>query len=80
MFVDASDVIFQVDDGQVAAHKALLMPRCDVMLGMFSYNFKESSAKVVSMTQSGKCGSGEQKSHCMSDLFSISRLLTPLSS
>ena len=43
-----TDVLFQVDDGSVAAHKALLMARCEVMAGMFSYNFRESSAKVVS--------------------------------
>ena len=38
---------FQVDDGVVRAHRALLMVRGDVMYGMFSYNFKESSAKLV---------------------------------
>ena len=42
-----TDVLFQVDDGTVAAHRALLMSCCDVMQGMFSYNFKESCAKVV---------------------------------
>ncbi len=46
---NVTDVTFEVDDGSIAAHKALLMASCDVMLGMFSYNFKESVAKVVSI-------------------------------
>ena len=46
-FFHHPDVLFQVEDGTVAAHKCLLMARCDVMFGMFSYNFKESSLKLV---------------------------------
>ncbi|XP_013391291.1 rho-related BTB domain-containing protein 1 [Lingula anatina] len=42
-----ADVHFQVDDGLVPAHKALLVSSCDPMLAMFSDNFKESAAKVV---------------------------------
>ena len=42
------DVLFVLDDGSVAAHKALLTARCEMMYGMFSYNFRESSSKLVS--------------------------------
>lgn len=43
-----ADVIFEVDDGACTAHKALLTARCDVMKAMFSGDFRESQAKVVS--------------------------------
>lgn len=42
-----SDVRFKLDDGTVAAHKAILMARCDVMRAMFAGDFRESAAKVV---------------------------------
>lgn len=42
-----ADVIFELDDGSVPAHKAILTARCDVMKAMFSGDFRESSAKVV---------------------------------
>lgn len=45
-----ADVIFELDDGSVPAHKAILTARCDVMKAMFSGDFRESSAKVVSET------------------------------
>ncbi|XP_014774745.1 rho-related BTB domain-containing protein 2 [Octopus bimaculoides] len=44
----ATDVTFQVDDGMVRAHKPLLMAHCEMMYAMFSDNFRESSAKVIS--------------------------------
>lgn len=43
-----ADVTFELDDGSVPAHKAILTARCDVMKAMFSGDFRESSAKVVS--------------------------------
>lgn len=43
-----ADVIFELDDGACAAHKAMLTARCDVMKAMFSGDFRESQAKVVS--------------------------------
>ena len=46
------DVLFEVDDGQVAAHKVLLMAGCEMMNAMFSNSFLESSADVVSMAHS----------------------------
>ncbi|CAD5116566.1 DgyrCDS5445 [Dimorphilus gyrociliatus] len=42
-----SDILFQLDDGVVAAHKLLLTIRCEVMAGMFSCNFIERSAKTI---------------------------------
>jgi len=42
-----SDILFKLDDGTLAAHKPLLMTRCDMMQAMFSDDFKESSARVV---------------------------------
>jgi len=42
-----SDILFQLEDGTLAAHKPLLMARCDMMQAMFSDDFKESSARVV---------------------------------
>jgi len=44
-----ADVMFELDDGSVPAHKAILTARCDVMKAMFSGDFRESSAKVVSV-------------------------------
>ncbi|XP_076460277.1 rho-related BTB domain-containing protein 1-like isoform X2 [Babylonia areolata] len=43
-----TDVVFEVDDGRVAAHKVLLMAGCEMMHAMFSNSFLESSADVVS--------------------------------
>ncbi|XP_029164826.1 rho-related BTB domain-containing protein 1 isoform X3 [Nylanderia fulva] len=42
-----ADVMFELDDGSVPAHKAILTARCDVMKAMFSGDFRESSAKVI---------------------------------
>jgi len=44
-----SDVLFQLDDGSAAAHRPLLMARCDVMEVMFAGNFRESKAKIVAL-------------------------------
>ncbi|KAK7477492.1 hypothetical protein BaRGS_00031256 [Batillaria attramentaria] len=46
----ALNVLFEVDDGQVAAHKVLLMAGCEMMYAMFSNHFLESSADVVSFS------------------------------
>ncbi|KAB7504651.1 Rho-related BTB domain-containing protein 1 [Armadillidium nasatum] len=43
----ASDVLFQLEDETASAHRPLLMARCDMMLAMFSGDFRESNAKVV---------------------------------
>lgn len=44
-----ADVVFEVDDGACTAHKAMLTARCDVMKAMFSGDFRESQAKIVSL-------------------------------
>ena len=40
--------MFELDDGSIPAHRAILTARCDMMKAMFSGDFRESSAKVVS--------------------------------
>jgi len=42
------DIVFEVDDGTVRAHRALLTSRSDVMASMFTNDFLEKSAKLVS--------------------------------
>ncbi|XP_022247796.1 rho-related BTB domain-containing protein 1-like isoform X1 [Limulus polyphemus] len=42
-----SDVLFQLEDGLCAAHRPMLVARCDMMAAMFRGDFRESSAKVV---------------------------------
>lgn len=49
-----SDVMFQLEDGTAAVHRPLLMARCDMMHAMFSGDFRESNAKVVSLSISCK--------------------------
>ena len=41
------DIVFEVDDGTVRAHRALLTSRSDMMAGMFTNDFMEKSAKLV---------------------------------
>lgn len=45
-----TDVMFQLDDGMMAAHRPMLMARCDMMRAMFSGDFREGSAKIVRYT------------------------------
>lgn len=59
-----SDVMFQLEDGTAAVHRPLLMARCDMMHAMFSGDFRESNAKVVSLSIS-----------CKAELYSFVRLL-----
>ncbi|XP_005091128.1 rho-related BTB domain-containing protein 2 [Aplysia californica] len=42
-----SDITFEVDNGLVSAHKALLMGRCEMMYAMFSSDFIESASDVI---------------------------------
>ncbi|KYO45572.1 rho-related BTB domain-containing protein 2 [Alligator mississippiensis] len=44
-----ADVVFCVDDGEVPAHKPLLIAGCDWMLAMFRGAFRESDASEVSL-------------------------------
>ena len=43
------DVTFELEDGQVPAHKAMLAARSDVMAAMFSDNFLEGRAATITM-------------------------------
>ena len=43
------DVIFELEDGRLAAHKAMLAARSDVMAAMFSENFIEGAASLVTL-------------------------------
>jgi hypothetical protein len=43
------DVSFELDDGNVKAHRAILVARCDVMRAMLNGDFREAHANVVSI-------------------------------
>ncbi|XP_051158151.1 rho-related BTB domain-containing protein 1 isoform X1 [Leptopilina boulardi] len=42
-----ADVVFDLDDGSMSAHRAILAARCDMMKAMFRGDFRESSAKII---------------------------------
>ncbi|XP_033209942.1 rho-related BTB domain-containing protein 1 isoform X2 [Belonocnema kinseyi] len=42
-----ADVVFDLDDGSMPSHRAILTARCDMMKAMFSGDFRESSAKII---------------------------------
>ena len=42
-------MVFEVDDGTVRAHRALLTCRSEVMASMFTNDFLEKSAKLVTV-------------------------------
>ncbi|XP_065339074.1 rho-related BTB domain-containing protein 1 isoform X3 [Cloeon dipterum] len=86
-----SDVKFKLEDGTIAAHKALLMARCDVMRAMFSGDFRESAAKVVEFPgvkeepfsqllhflYTDECPPGLSKHRCVDLLELANRLCLP---
>lgn len=43
-----ADVLFELEDGTVPAHRALLMCRCDMMVSMFNLDFNERFNRTVS--------------------------------
>lgn len=43
-----NDVTFELDDGQVKAHRAILVARCEVMRAMLSGDFREAHTNIVS--------------------------------
>ena len=50
-----ADVLFRLDDGVLAAHRAILMARCDMMNAMFAHkgaNPKLKPKKLKSLFQS----------------------------
>lgn len=42
-----TDISFELDDGYVKAHRAILIARCDVMRAMLNGDFREAHANVV---------------------------------
>lgn len=42
-----ADVAFELDDGIIKAHRAILIARCDVMRAMLSGAFREAHAHLV---------------------------------
>lgn len=42
------DITFELDDGQMKAHRAILVSRCDVMRAMLNGDFREAYAHLVS--------------------------------
>lgn len=44
-----SDVTFELDDGKMRSHRAMLIARCDMMRAMLNGDFREAHANVVSI-------------------------------
>lgn len=44
-----SDVTFELDDGQMKSHRAMLIARCDMMRAMLNGDFREAHSNVVSI-------------------------------
>lgn len=44
-----TDVTFQLDDGKLKAHRAMLISRCDMMRAMLNGDFREAHANTVSI-------------------------------
>lgn len=44
------DVTFELDDGHIKTHRAMLVARCDVMRAMLNGDFREAHSNVVSTT------------------------------
>jgi 5-carboxymethyl-2-hydroxymuconate isomerase len=42
-----ADITFELDDGRMKAHRAMLVSRCEVMHAMLNGNFAESHAHTV---------------------------------
>lgn len=42
-----ADVVFDLDDGSMPAHRAILAARCDMMKAMFCGDYRESNAKII---------------------------------
>lgn len=43
-----TDITFELDEGQMKAHRAVLVSRCDVMRAMLAGDFREAHSSVVS--------------------------------
>lgn len=42
-----ADIKFELDDGRVKAHRAMLVARCEVMRAMLNGDFREAHAHSV---------------------------------
>jgi Rho-related BTB domain-containing protein 1/2 len=42
-----TDITFELDDGSVRAHRAMLVARCEVMKAMLNGDFREAHAHTV---------------------------------
>lgn len=42
-----ADITFELDDGRVRAHRAILVSRCEVMRAMLNGDFREAHAQTV---------------------------------
>lgn len=42
------DVTFELEDGHIKTHRAMLVARCDVMRAMLNGDFREAHSNVVS--------------------------------
>lgn len=42
-----ADITFELDDGRMTAHRALLVARCEVMRAMLNGDFREAHAHTV---------------------------------
>ncbi|KAM7358564.1 rho-related BTB domain containing isoform 2-T2 [Cochliomyia hominivorax] len=42
-----TDITFELDDGQMKAHRAILVARCDVMRAMLAGDFREAHSSVI---------------------------------
>lgn len=42
-----TDISFELDDGFIKAHRAVLIARCDVMRAMLNGDFREAHANIV---------------------------------
>ena len=42
------DISFELDDGHMMAHRAMLVARCEVMRAMLNGDFREAHAQSVS--------------------------------
>jgi Rho-related BTB domain-containing protein 1/2 len=44
-----ADITFELDDGRIRAHRAMLVARCEVMRAMLNGDFREAHAQTVSL-------------------------------
>lgn len=46
-----ADITFELDDGRMRAHRAMLVARCEVMRAMLNGDFREAHAHTVRRNQ-----------------------------